>query len=372
MVSCAPRPATFYRAEPKGDRKTGPAPYQPRAPRSPQRGRRGGGGTGESPTGGSGRTEASSPRGRAAATPSRGTAEDESPARSGRPPPHRRPAPSGPPGTTPRHGTREGRGGGDRREPARTKRGKARLRRATRGAARKTAARARLPRGPRPGPTVAGRTEAITLPWAGAGTEWATIGRATTAGPGPGAGAGPRRAEERGRGAGAGPPDEPGPPYGGKAPQAGGTRDERGTSPHPAAHADPGTLRHRTTRRRRRLRPAHPDGREQLPRPPGLPGLSGWAALWPARDSGPQRDQGARDPRKLPPRPHAQGRERERRTGPERMRGTESRRRGAARSDRRAGGDRRRSRRWPGALAPHGGSAERGGREPPMSERSER
>lgn len=114
LVYLRPAPSCRDRAEPKGDRKKGPALYQPRAPRSPQRGRRGGGAQGRTPRDRSGRTEAPSPQGPGGGDePGGGQGRTTAQPGAGVPPP---PPPGTKPaaGHKPKYGTREARGGDPR------------------------------------------------------------------------------------------------------------------------------------------------------------------------------------------------------------------------------------------------------------------
>lgn len=145
------RPAPRYRnrAEPTGDRNTQPPPPPALRPPFPQRGKGAGRKGGEPQASTAAATEAPSPMG-----PGGGRTGGEQGRRTAQPgagaPPHRRPAPTAPPGTSLSEGPGSAGGGEGRREPGTIKRDHATLRRAARGAARRTAGRAARAQGGRP------------------------------------------------------------------------------------------------------------------------------------------------------------------------------------------------------------------------------
>ena len=254
-----------------------------------------------------------------------------------RAPPHRRPAPTAPPGTSPSDGPGSAGGGEGRR---RTRHDKTRPRylaagREGGGAENGGAGGA----GPRGAPVWAAPAVAnnAPLPQRGRGPQLAR--------PPPGEERGPVAAPRRTRAA-----------VRRQAPQAGAAHPERGSSPHPAAHDDPERCalhpeapasacaqRTRTGAAAAATTPA--SGPERL------------TALWPARDSGPQRNQAAQGGAAA-----AKGGETGRASGrtgpPEARREPEA----IAAPEAAAGGARS-----AGGAAPHRGSAKRGGGAPFIS-----
>lgn len=268
------RPAPRYRL---GSRAEGRPEYGTSSPTSlapplPPAGEGGGGERGRTPDKHRSCDRCTSPMGPGGGNEQAGNRGGGEPSQE-RAPPHRRPAPTAPPGTIPSDGPGSAGGGEGRR---RTRHDKTRLRYFAAGreggGAENGGAGGAGPRGARvcAAPAVANNAP---LPQRGRGPQLAR--------PPPGEERGPVAAPRRTRAA-----------VRRQAPQAGAAHPERGSSPHPAAHdslercalhpeapASACAQRTRTGAAAAATTPA--SGPERL------------TALWPARDSGPQRNQAA-------------------------------------------------------------------------------